>query len=57
MVYVDRGKAYDRVPRALIWWSLRNKRVPEAYIKIIQDMYEDCEIKSFKICMKTVKHR
>ena len=36
-------KAYDRVPIELIWWSLRKKRVPEAHIKIIQEMYEDCE--------------
>ena len=26
-----------------MWWRLRKKRVPEAYIKIIQDMYEDCQ--------------
>ena len=43
MVFEDLEKAYDRVPRELIWWSLRKKRVTEAYIKIIQDMYEDCE--------------
>ena len=44
VVFVDLEKAYDRVPRELIWWSLRNKRDPETYIKIIQDMYEDCQI-------------
>ena len=27
----------------LTWWSLRKIRVPEAYIKIIQDIYEDCK--------------
>ena len=43
MISVDLEKAYDRVPREQIWWSLRKKRVPEACNKIIQDMYEDCQ--------------
>ena len=43
IVFVDLEKSYDRVPREIIWWSIRKKRVPEAYIKIIQDMYEDCQ--------------
>ena len=43
MVFVDLEKACDRVARELLWWSLRKKIVPEAYIKIIQYMYEDCE--------------
>ena len=43
MIFVDLEKAYDRVPRELIWWSMRQKNVPEAFIKIIQVMYEDCE--------------
>ena len=41
VVFVELEKAYDLVPMELIWWSLLKKRAPEAYIKIIQDMYED----------------
>ena len=43
MVFVDMEKAYDRVPRELIWYSLRRKYVPEAYINIIGDMYAGCK--------------
>ena len=41
LVFVDLEKAYDRVPRELIWLSLRKKNVPEGYIKVIQDMHKD----------------
>ena len=40
MVFVDLEKAFDRVPRHLIWWALREKNIQEAYITIIQDMYK-----------------
>ena len=42
MVFVDLEKAYDRIPRELIWYSLSRKCVPEAYVNIIRDMYAGC---------------
>ena len=42
-VFVDLEKAYDRMPRELIWYSLRRKGVPEAYITIIRDRYDGCK--------------
>ena len=32
-------KAYDKVPRDLIWWALEKKGVTKRYIETIQDMY------------------
>ena len=42
-VFVDLEKAFDRVPRELIWYSLRRKGVPEANINIIRNMYAGCK--------------
>ncbi|XP_065315412.1 uncharacterized protein LOC135924285 [Gordionus sp. m RMFG-2023] len=39
MVFLDLENAFDRITRKLIWWALCHKRVPEKYIRIIQDMY------------------
>ena len=39
MVFIDLEKAYDWVPQQEVWRCMREKGVPEKYVKIIQDMY------------------
>jgi len=40
MVFVDLEKAFDRVPRRVIWWALRRKGVMEREIQVIKEMYQ-----------------
>jgi hypothetical protein len=41
MVFIDIEKAYDNVPRNVIWWALEKHKVPTKYITLIKDMYRD----------------
>ena len=43
MVFVDLEKAFDHVPKEVIWWSLRRKGLLEREIKAIMEMYTNIE--------------
>ena len=42
-VFIDPEKAPDRVPREELYWFMRDKRVPEKYIRLVNDMYHQWE--------------
>ena len=38
MAFVDLEKAFDRVPRKVIWWALRKLGVDEWIVRLVQGM-------------------
>ena len=45
MAFVDLEKAFDRVPREVVWWALRYLGVNEWIVSVIRAMYEDATTK------------
>ena len=39
MAFVDLEKAFDLVPRKVIWWALRKLGVEEWIVRLVQGMY------------------
>ena len=41
MVFIDLKKAYDKIPRNVMWWALDKHKVPAKYVGLIKDMYNN----------------
>ena len=39
--FFDLEKAFDRIPRKVLWWALRKVGVPEWIVGVIQVMYQN----------------
>jgi Reverse transcriptase (RNA-dependent DNA polymerase) len=49
MIFIDLEKAYDKIPRNIMWWALRRKLVPTKYVTLIKDMYTNI-MTCVKVC-------
>jgi hypothetical protein len=41
MIFIDLKKAYDKVPKNVMWWALQKHKVSSKYITLIKDMYDN----------------
>jgi hypothetical protein len=41
MISIDLEKAYDKVPKNIMWWALQKRKVSIKYIILIKDMYDN----------------
>ena len=41
MVFIDLKKAYDKIPRNVMWWALDKHKVPTKCVGLIKDMYNN----------------
>jgi hypothetical protein len=41
IIFIDLEKAYDKMPRNVMWWVLQKHKVSSKYITLIKDMYDN----------------
>jgi hypothetical protein len=41
MIFIDLEKAYDKVPRNIMWWALQKHEISSKYITLVKDMYNN----------------
>ena len=41
MAFINLEKAFDRVPRDVIWWAMRKLGIDEWLVRLVQSMYKD----------------
>jgi hypothetical protein len=41
MIFIDLKKAYDKVPRNVMWWALQKHKISSKYITLIKDIYDN----------------
>jgi hypothetical protein len=41
IIFIDLEKAYDKVPRNVMWWALQKHKVSLKYITLIKNMYDN----------------
>ena len=41
MVFIDLKKAYDKIPKNVMWWALDKHKVSTKYVGLIKDMYNN----------------
>ena len=44
MMFINLEKAYDSIPRGIVWDSLKANGISQRYIEAIQDMYDRVSI-------------
>ena len=43
--FVDLEKAFDRVPRKILWWAMRRICIDEWIVHVVQSMYNNARSK------------